>query len=473
MRHLLFLCLLSFYIPLSFSQSNYFQQEVNYKIDVTLDDKLHTLSGNIAMEYTNNSPDALEYIFIHLWPNGYSNKNTAYAKQTLSQGNDNFHFAEAKDLGSITELDFKVNGTSCTIEKDKVNRDIVKVLLSKPLQAGETTPITTPFEVKIPKTTSRMGRYETSYQLTQWYPKPAVYDQEGWHPMPYLESGEYYSEFGSFDVSITLPRNYVVGATGVLQTETEYEFLDQRIAMTDDFIKTGFPDTLNFPNSSLETKTIRYTAERVHDFAWFADKRFHVQKGTVLLDNGKAVTTWAMFTNSEAEYWKDGTKFLNRSVKFYSDNVGDYPYPQATAIEGPLFAGGAMEYPMITVVASVASAQELDRLITHEVGHNWFYGILATNERDYPWMDEGMNSFYESRYMNTFYEDGDADMISKGAEKFLGNGHAVHYDELAYLYLARRHLDQAPHTTSADLNQVNYGVGAYMNPALIFKFSDP
>ncbi|MEL6922972.1 MAG: M1 family metallopeptidase [Bacteroidota bacterium] len=452
-----------------FAQNDYFQQEVNYSIEVTLDDVEHTLSGNISMEYTNNSPDALDFIYIHLWPNGYANKNTAYAQQTLLQGNANFHFAEAQDMGYIRELAFTENGTALTIADKKKDADYVKLMLSKPLAPGASTTIATSFKVKIPKTFSRLGHDGQAYQLTQWYPKPAVYDREGWHPMPYLESGEYYSEFGNFDVQITLPENYVVGATGVLQTASEYEFLDRRIAATNERIKSGFTEEPDFPASSLELKTIRYTAEQVHDFAWFADKRFYVQKGSTRLDNGHEVTTWALFTNLQADDWKYATKYLARSIEFYSENIGPYPYPQITAVENPLFAGGAMEYPMITVVAETNGVQNLDRLIAHEIGHNWFYGILATNERDYPWMDEGMNSFYENRYMQQFYEDEDADVIGPNTEKFLGGGYDIHYDELAYLYMARRRLDQPPHTSSIDLTATNYGVGAYMKPALIFN----
>ena len=451
------------------AQANYFQQEVNYKIAVSLDDKTHTLSGNVDIEYTNNSRDALPFIYFHLWANGYKNRETAFAKQTVNHGNPTFYFADKKDLGGFTDIQFLVNGQSLEWTNEKQTPDIVKVMLKTPLQSGQSIDISIPFTLDIPLTFSRLGHTEDAYQMTQWYPKPAVYDRDGWHPMPYLESGEYYSEFGDFEVEITLPRNYVVGATGVLQTESEYQFLEQKIKETNQFIQNGFPDTLGFPASSLEMKTIRYTAENVHDFAWFADKRFHVQSGAATLSNGKEVKTWAMFTNLEADLWKSAADYLARSVQFFSKAVGIYPYPQVTAVENPLFAGGAMEYPMITVVAEVGSGQALDRYITHEIGHNWFYGILATNERDFPWMDEGINSYYENRYMNQYYDDPDGDIISPSMENFLGGGAPIYYDELAYLYMARRNVDQAPQTTALDLTNVNYGVSAYVKPALAFK----
>ena len=133
-----------------------------------------------------------------------------------------------------------------------------------------------------------MGHIGESYQISQWYPKPAVYDRSGWHQMPYLDQGEFYSEFGSFDVSITLPANYVVGATGILQNEEEKKWLNNLAADTawmriPDYLREGFPASSN------QMKTLRYTEDNIHDFAWFADKRFHVLKGNVRLpESGKA-----------------------------------------------------------------------------------------------------------------------------------------------------------------------------------------
>ncbi|HHH50744.1 MAG TPA: M1 family peptidase, partial [Saprospiraceae bacterium] len=453
-----------------FSQNEYFQQEVNYKIEVNLNDQLHELTGNISIEYKNNSPTALSFLYFHLWPNAYKNKNTAYAKQALQMDDPSFYFSSPDASGNISQLDFKVNGKKINWELEKSNIDITKLFLNQNLKSGESINITTPFKIKIPENFSRLGHDGQSYQITQWYPKPAVFDKDGWHQMPYLDSGEFYSEFGNFDVKITLPANYVVGATGSLQNESEQKFLQEKIEATNTLIKNGFSDDMSFPASSSESKTLHYLAEQVHDFAWFADKRFHVQKAEALLSNGNKVATWAMFTNLEADIWKDATSYLSRAIQFYSDQIGAYPYPQATAVESALFAGGAMEYPMITVVASVGGdAQALDRYITHEIGHNWFYGILASNERDHPWMDEGLNSYYENRYMHAFYENPDEDVLDKYTEGFLGAGAKLDYSQLAYQYQARRNLDQAPDTHSLDLTSINYGVGAYMKPALSLK----
>ena len=209
-----------------YSQDNYWQQQVNYDIDVALNDKNHTLKGFLNLEYTNNSPDQLDFIWFHLWPNAYKNENTAFAKQLFRDPEGKKRWKDIKDKGYIDSLAFKVNGVAAKTEADPENIDIVKLLLPNPLKPGEKVKITTPFFVKLATYNSRSGHEAQSYMVCQWYPKPAVYDRKGWHPIPYLDQGEFYSEFGSFKVNITLPSSYIVGSTGLLQNEAE---LKQRL----------------------------------------------------------------------------------------------------------------------------------------------------------------------------------------------------------------------------------------------------
>ena len=452
-----------------FSQSEYFQQEVNYKIDVTLNDQSHTLSGQIQIEYINHSPDDLDTIYFHLWANAFKNRSTAFANQKLRTGSTKFYFAKDSDLGNFSDLNFQVDGQSARWELDAKHPDIALLYLPKTLPSQGRIQISTPFNLKIPASFSRLGHVGESYQMTQWYPKPAVYDQDGWHAMPYLDLGEFYSEFGSFDVSITLPENYVVGATGTLQTESEQGFLQQKVKETNEYLANlannyDFEDA--FPPSSSTIKTIRFTAEQVHDFAWFADKRFKVQKSQVTLPSDQKVDTWVMFTKEEEELWQNAINYVDRAVQFYSEKVGEYPYPHATAVQSALSAGGGMEYPMITVIGLSGDAKSLDVVITHEVGHNWFYGILAFNERDHAWLDEGINSYYDHRYTEKYYGSVDDHYLPS----FLTQGSPMGLFELAYLYQARRNLDQAPATHSDQFSTMNYFLSAYEKPARVFKF---
>ncbi len=457
--------------------SQYFQQTVHYQLDVKLNDKSHELSGFEALTYQNNSPQTLTEIYMHVWPNAYRNKNTALAQQLKRNEGDKIGKADANDLGYIDSLDFKVNGAAVQWEYSPTDQDIVVIHLAKGLAPGESLFLTTPFKVKIPSgSISRLGHIGQSYQVTQWYPKPAVYDQNGWNAMPYLNQGEFYSEFGSFDVKITVPSNYVVGATGELQTQTEIAFLNQKVDESkkklEKLLNSETDRSKNFPESATTWKTIQYKQDRVHDFAWFADKRFLVLKGEVVLPHSKeTVTTWAMFTPQNAKLWANSLEYLHDGTYYYSLWNGDYPYKHVTAIDGTISAGGGMEYPMITVIGNASSKEELEVVIVHEVGHNWFYGILGSNERVHGWMDEGLNTLNEMRYVQTKYPDNTrfSDMVAGG--RFHLND-LDHHDsgDIMYRTLASFGLDQPLETHSDDFASFNYGAIMYQKTGVIFYY---
>ncbi|MBL7828473.1 MAG: M1 family metallopeptidase [Saprospiraceae bacterium] len=466
MKQLLFFLLAPCLLPAQ--TPAYFQQEVNYTIHVSLDDKQHLLSGAVEFEYVNHAPQAMTEIWVHLWGNAFQSRKSAFCKQKLKGGNTRFYFSKETDRGYYNNLNFTVDGKTAAWKFDPKNPDIAVVTLAQPLQTGARIRVATPFALKIPASFSRLGHVGTSYQMTQWFPKPAVFDHKGWHAMPYLDMGEFYSEFGNFDVTITLPENYVVGATGVLQTPSEVAFLEKRHAETLKQLSKGFELKNDlFPDSSPNTKTIRYTAEQVHDFAWFADKRFWVLKDTAVLASGKTVDCWAMFDNSQADIWKKGAFYVKRAVEFYSKHVGEYPWPQATAVHSALSAGGGMEYPMITVIGDSGSGKDLDDVITHEVGHNWFYGILASNEREHPFMDEGMNSYYEARYMRTYYKE---HVPAELPKKLFDPAKSGPLLENGYLFLALDRQDTPPDTHSNEFSEITYGLQVYMKTAMCMRW---
>jgi len=463
----------------SFGQ-NYWQQEVNYKIDVKLNDEANTLSATEEFEYINNSPNSLEKIYVHIWPNAYKDGTTALAQQSYKGGDDQLKYITEKNKGFIDSLDFKVNGEKVKWSYHPHHSDIAIIELNSPLNSGARITVSTPFFVKIPSgSISRLGHVKQSYQITQWYPKPAVYDKDGWHYMPYLGQGEFYSEFGSFDVSITLPENYVVGATGDLQTDSEVQFLNKLADETAKAIENkknhrelGEIDKEGFPASSKEFKTIRYTQSRVHDFAWFADKRFSVLKSEVELPHSKRkVTSWAMYTKKEAHLWVKASEYLNDAIYYYSLWNGDYPYNNVTAVDGTISAGGGMEYPNVTVIGRSGNAHSLEVVIVHEVGHNWFYGQLGTNERVHGWMDEGMNTLNEIRYIQTKYPNNTAlsDMVLNG--RFHLND-LNHHDmaDMSYRAVAGLGEDQPIETHSVEFWSINYGIIMYQKTGLVFYY---
>lgn len=446
--------------------AQYWQQQVDYIIEVSLNTREKTLDGFEKLTYRNNSPDTLSFLWFHLWPNAYKNDRTAFSDQMLRNGNTKFYFSNREERGYINRLDFKVGGVTARTEDHPQHIDIIKVLLPSPLPPGGQVTITTPFHVKLPYNYSRGGYAGQSFQVTQWYPKPAVYDARGWHPMPYLDQGEFYSEFGSFDVRITIPKNYVVAATGELQNGEEKQWLKTR---TPGALKeaTASPTPKSNPKPSgsrttaakkgttsastpaplppapVETKTLQYLQNNVHDFAWFAARDLIVESDTCQLPSGKVIEASAYYTAREQRTWKKSLQYLKDAVRFYSREVGEYPYSTVSVVQGPESFGGGMEYPTITVISPMPDAKLLDLVIAHEVGHNWFYGILASNERIYPWMDEGINSYYEQRYEEYKY--------------------GKNYSEEAVLFqtLVQKREDQPIASTAEEFTPENYGLVAY------------
>jgi len=470
----LFYCTLYFVLCTQFSFSqNYFQQEVKYTINVSLNDIKHELSAFETVIYINNSPDELKEIYFHLWPNGYKDNETALAQQFYRQGTRRMLDADEKDLGFIDSLNFTIDGETAQWKYDSLHIDICKIILNRPLKSGDSISISTPFRVKLPSSTlSRLGHDKQSYQISQWYPKPAVYDKYGWHPIPFLDQGEFYSEFGSFEVSITLPKNYVVGATGDLQTEDEKMFLEKKINETKNI--SSYTKDMTIPKSDVETKTIRFIQNHVHDFAWFADKRYHVLKGEVELPVSKRkVSTWIMFTNYEAHLWKDALQYLNDATYYYSLWVDDYPYNNISAVSGSISAGGGMEYPNVTVIGECETERLLELTIAHEAGHNWFYGILGSNERENPWMDEGINQFYELRYSEAVRHGKNESLIETTTlAKLVGFDTLTDkkLDELGYLISARSNTDQPLNLPAEKFSATNYGTCVYYKTALSFNY---
>lgn len=384
----------------STAQNGYWQQYLHYTIDVQLNEAEKSISGSETLVYKNNSPQALSYIWFHVYPNAYRDKTTALftqLKKDLTRQEKLKNFTG----GFISNLAFTVNGTAVKTEPHSNPQyiDIIKVVLPQPLQSGDSITIATPFKVQLPPYFSRSGFADGEFMVCQWYPKPAVFDKDGWHEMPYLDMGEFYSEYASYNVHITLPAQYVVSATGVLQTAGE----------ADAYKSAGGYNVLHHedgkvrlysPVLSQQTKTLSYFADSVPDFAWFADKDFIIGYDTMRLPSGKITEVFTWYHSRSASLWANSIEYVKDAVRHYDSWVGEYAYPVVQAVEGTKnSSSGGMEYPTVTLITSPeAKPETLDAVIAHEVGHNWFMSMLGTNERTHPWMDEGLNSYYQFRY---------------------------------------------------------------------------
>ncbi|MGF2414467.1 M1 family metallopeptidase [Ferruginibacter sp.] len=381
------------------AQQTYWQQQLRYNIKAELNDKEKSITGYETIVYKNNSPSTLNFIWFHIWPNAYKNDSTALIQQ-IKNDKERSKKMENFGAGSIDGLAFKVNDQPAKTEAHPNPQyiDIIKVVLDKPLLPGDSITIATAFKVMLPPYFSRSGYADGEFMACQWYPKPAVFDKNGWNEIPYLDMGEFYSEYADYTVSITVPSDYIVGATGTLQTKEELDAY-KKIGLQNVTDRKGKP--VPYATSfKTPAKTLSYYAEQVPDFAWFADKGFVVQYDTVLLPGGKIIDAFSYYHNKKNTIWNNSIDYIKDGVKKYSEWVGEYAYPVVQVVEGPKNnSSGGMEYPMVTLITSPdAKVETLDAVITHEIGHNWFMSMLGSNERAHTWMDEGLNSYFQFRY---------------------------------------------------------------------------
>ena len=473
------------------AQSTYWQQQVNYTIQVQLDDNKNTLDGFEKLIYFNNSPDTLTYIWFHVWMNAYKNDKTAFSDQKLTNGSTDFYFSDDNKKGYTGKLNFKVNNEKVITETHPKYIDIIKVNLKKPLPPHQSLEISTPFHVKLPYNFSRGGHVGKDYQITQWYPKPAVYDARGWHPMPYLDQGEFYSEFGNYHVEITVPEKYIVASSGVLdnaslldslktigKTAPEKQSIYSKPSEVIKLIKKPsnyqgrrkIVPTVNTtqPPAEIMYKTWVYNMNQVHDFAWFASANFIVLYDTLQLPS-KTVDVFTFYPSVQNKNWFISARFAKDGMRKYSQWLGDYPYSTASVVCGAAnVPSGGMEYPSITLITTDNGGKSLDEVIAHELGHNWFYGALASNERDHAWMDEGMNTYYQKRYTDGKYKKVSY-INGKHPPSFIGKRLPDDEEKILFDIMAGLKKDQPIEMTSDSFTEINYGLIVYEKTALWMK----
>jgi hypothetical protein len=449
------------------AQDAYWQQALRYDIQAELNDTENTITGFETIVYTNNSPSTLEYIWFHIWPNAYSSDSTTLMKQ-IRNDKERSKKASGFGTGSIEGLAFKINDQPAQTEAHPNPQyvDVIQLVLNKPLAPGDSITISTPFKVLLPPYFSRSGYADGEFMACQWYPKPAVFDKKGWHEFPYLDMGEFYSEYGDFKVSITLPSEYIVGATGALLTKDELEAYKSTGAKN--VARRKGKPALYVPNVNAKTKTLQYSASQVPDFAWFADKNFVIQYDTVKLPGGRVVDAFAYYHNKKKTIWNNSIDYIEDGLRKYSSWVGEYDYPVVQVVEGPANnSSGGMEYPMITLITSPdAKSESLDAVIVHEVGHNWFMSMLGSNERDHAWMDEGLNTYYQFRYEAEKYRGNSifGDKIPKEVKKMPAN----QFQSIIYSTIAQNIPMESAMDTPADQfpSSDAYSMTSYIKTAL-------
>ncbi|MFL5402239.1 MAG: M1 family metallopeptidase [Gemmatimonadales bacterium] len=403
----------------------YWQQRADYTIRATLDTAAQRITGTESIRYTNNSLDTLRFIWMQLDQNLFRPGSTGSLLFTSESRFGGAGFQGGFEIDSIVQCGAAgQRGSGAETPKRKrrvkpsrnppppcpaaplrtrVDDTMMQVELASPLAPGGTTFLDIAYGFNVPEHgADRMGRDGSLYEIAQWYPRLAVYDDvHGWNTDQYLGQGEFYLEYGTIDYEVTVPAGYIVAGTGVLQNPGDVLTAAQRGRLaaalksdtavhivTDSELSSGAARPVR--DGSL---TWRFRAENVRDVAWAASP-------TYVWDamGWEGVLAQAYYRPSAADVWKDAAKMSRYSIQEYSTRWFGYPYPQISAVEGPV---SGMEYPMLAMEAKGDNGPDLFSVLTHEIGHMWYPMVVGSDERRYAWMDEGFNTF-----INTFSEEG-------------------------------------------------------------------
>ncbi|MDG1279376.1 MAG: M1 family metallopeptidase [Algoriphagus sp.] len=385
----LFLCLL--FVAEVTAQTGRFQQAINYEIAVDLNVETNQYTGSQVISYTNNSPDELDKVFIHLYYNAFQpgsmmdERSRTIADPDRRVG-DRISKLKPDEIGYLHVTELKMNGKPVKFTEEET---ILVVYLDEPIQPNSTVKFETKFMGQTPiqiRRSGRDGEEGVRYSMAQWYPKVANYDEQGWHSNPYI-GREFYGIWGDFDVKITLDKSYVIGGTGYLQNPNE--------------IGHGYEDAgVKVPNPKGNTLTWHFKAPMVHDFMWAADPKYQHDK--VQMENGITVHHFFIPGEKTSENWEKLKEYTPKAINFLSKHFGQYPYKQFSVVQG---GDGGMEYAMSTLITGERSIRSLVGVMVHELAHSWFHGVLGTNESLYPWMDEGFTSYASSLAMSSIYSE--------------------------------------------------------------------
>ncbi len=458
---------LAFYI-VGYSQQHkpYFQQQVNHTIAATLHEYNNTLHATQSITYSNNSNDTLHAIWFHVWMNAFKNDKSFYTKQSIENNDIRFYFSADKDKGYTNKLSFTVNNLPCNIINDSAYQDIIKVQLPQPIAPQQTITIENSFVVQLPKIYSRGGHYGSLFALTQWYPKPAVYDNMGWHTMPYVDQGEFYNEFGNYAVTLDVPKNFVVAGAGASiendnTPNTSLLSLQQLILKKHGVEKTKIIQSFIQPSS--ERKKLRFTTAQVTDVALFINKNFTIDTGSITLPSGKTIALYNYYLPWHNTYSK-GIAFMKAALLHYSKTLGDYPYETATLVDGDNALQGGMEYPGIAIIQAIEDEKLFEEVVVHEIGHNWFQASLANNERTDPFLDEGFNSYIEQQYVT------ETRLQQKTKNTFLTKRIPDNINELINKTTEQAGLSQPIASHSNTFTDYNYGIIAYLKTPIWLQY---
>lgn len=369
------------------AQCEYWQQEVQYDMEIDFDVDTHQFDGSQTIKYTNHSPDTLHKVFYHLYFNAFQPGSMMDVRSRTiadpdSRVGDRIYNLKENEIGYHKILSLEMNGVPQDFETVGT---ILEVVLNRPILPGKTVQLDMEFKSQVPLQIRRSGRDNAegiSYSMSQWYPKLAEYDYQGWHANPYV-GREFHGVWGNFDVTIKIDRKYTVAAGGLLEDPEK---------MGHGYSEKNTKKRKLFQKKKL---TWKFRAENVHDFVWAADPDYtHFSKDT---EAGVRFHYFYQDNDQTRENWENLHNAMDEALSFLNENYGEYPYPIYAFIQG---GDGGMEYPMATLITGERTYRSLVGVAVHEILHTWYQMLLATNESLYPWIDEGFTSFASAEVMN-------------------------------------------------------------------------
>ena len=387
MKRILFFLIGLFVLQVGSAQ--YWQQAVDYTMEVALDTETAIYNGTQKLVYTNNSPETINKVFYHLYFNAFK-PGSEMAVRLKNSADKNRRFKISVDSLTQDEQGYlKVSGlTQDGVKLSPIDSEtILEVPLYKPILPGESTTFELSFEGHVPDVIRRAGKNSSegvAFSMAQWYPKMAEYDREGWNADPYT-GREFHGVWGDFDVKIKLNKKFVVAASGYLQNA--------------DDIGMGYSDRKK-PKATKGNVTWHFIAPQVHDFTWAADPEYIHDT----YPGPNDVTLHFFYKNKPEiiENWKKLQPDTAKLMRFFNEKVGTYPYKQYSVVQG---GDGGMEYAMLTLITGGRKYGSLFGVTAHELAHSWFQHILATNETKHEWMDEGFTTFISTLAKDEILEE--------------------------------------------------------------------
>ena len=381
----------------------YWQNRADYSIQCRLDTATHSITGELIVTYTNNSNDALRFVWLQLDQNIY--KIDSRASATTTEAGGRWANGGFTDGYQISGLQIESMGAWSAPSQQSITDTRMQVWLKSPLAKGEKLRLKMSYQFAIPEYgTDRMGRLLTKngwvYEIAQWFPRMCVYDDlQGWNTMPYLGAGEFYLEYGDIDFSVTAPANIIVVGSGELLNPKECYTLTQQkrweqaaASNTTVMIRSASEVSDASSRPTAASLTWKFKISNARDAAWAASKAFIIDAAKIDLPSGKKSLAISAYPEESIgkNGWQRSTEMVKGSIEYYSKKWFEYPYPAATNVAGIV---GGMEYPGIVFCSSKSMGEELWGVTDHEFGHTWFPMIVGSNERKYAWMDEGFNTF--------------------------------------------------------------------------------